>query len=761
MKSKIRNVSLILAIIVGLTLGAFAVARLSNQSSSVEEHQINKLPDESEEIPGSWIVSLDSSVSPSRVAKRAAGKTGGQVGHVYEHALSGFAIEGIENAKALKNIPGVKKVEPDLKVYALSQTLPTGVDRIEADENETASIDGSSTGVDVDIAVIDTGIDLDHPDLKVHASTDCTAGGPMNDTCNDGDGDDGNGHGTHVAGSAAALDNSEGVVGVAPGSRLWAVKVLGDDGSGWLSDIIAGVDWVTSHADEIEVANMSLGGSGVNDSFRTAIQNSVDAGVFYAVAAGNDEKDVYGSDGTFETDDDVIPAAYPEVAAISAMADSDGEPGGDGSDTSYGSDDSFATFSNFSRSVVDGNPVSSPGAAIDLLLPGVEIYSTYKDGGYETYSGTSMSSPHGAGLAGLYIVANNLTPDSASDVHNIRQALIDDGVVQDSEDGLATLDDPDDNWENIGWASSATGDPPTVSWVNPSDGEEVSGSVTIQIDASDTEDDAGSLTVEWQVDGGTWHTATYNSDSGYYEDTWDSTQVSDGEHTLNAEATDSDGNTVNASITVTTENTDNAPTVSWANPQDGDTVSGSTTIQIDASDDKDSGSDLTVEWQVATRTWRTASYSTSTGYYEDNWNTDNVDDGDYDLTARATDSSDQSATSVITVTVDNSTGNSAPEATINDFSEVDTPSPHAKFSVSWEASDADGNLDSAELTLFDDTDNETEASETIDISGGSASGTTELKAKHDDGSGNEYTVELLVTDTESATDSDSATTTEQ
>lgn len=144
------------------------------------------------------------------------------------------------------------------------------------------------------------------------------------------------------------------------------------------------------------------------------------------MAAGNASQDIYGDDGTFETDDDVIPACYPEVATISAMADSDGQPGGSGSDTSYGSDDSFASFSNFSASVVSGNPVSSSGAAIDLLLPGVDIYSTYKDGGYETLSGTSMSSPHGAGLAGLYIASGGRDTDGdgdydSADVYNIRR----------------------------------------------------------------------------------------------------------------------------------------------------------------------------------------------------------------------------------------------------------------------------------------------------------------------------------------------------
>jgi subtilisin family serine protease len=110
-------------------------------------------------------------------------------------------------------------------------------------------------------------------------------------------------------------------------------------------------------------------------------------------AAGNDAQDVYGNDGTFGTNDDFSPAAYPEVATISAFGDSDGQPGGRGPDTSYSADDAFASFSNYSQSVVSGHPVDSPGAAIDLLCPGVDIYSANKNGGYTTFSGTSMAGP--------------------------------------------------------------------------------------------------------------------------------------------------------------------------------------------------------------------------------------------------------------------------------------------------------------------------------------------------------------------------------
>ena len=150
---------------------------------------------------------------------------------------------------------------------------------------------------------------------------------------------------------------------------------------------------------DVDVVNMSVGWleSDANSRafHRTAIQGAVNAGIVVVVAAGNEEDDVYGPDGTLDNDSDYIPASFPEAATISALADSDGEPGGNGADTSAGKDDSFASFSNFSASVAAGNPVTSPGDAIDLLLPGVSILSTYKGGMHATYSGTSMSSPHG------------------------------------------------------------------------------------------------------------------------------------------------------------------------------------------------------------------------------------------------------------------------------------------------------------------------------------------------------------------------------
>ncbi|MCF7709168.1 MAG: S8 family serine peptidase [Verrucomicrobia bacterium] len=514
-------------------------------------------------VPNSYIVQVKKGADVLKTARFTEIFTGGKRGHVYSKALSGFSIQvppGIVKADILAS-PGVKHVEPDLMLHALEQTLPTGVDRIEADQNTT-----DVTGVG--IAIIDTGIDTDHPDLPpvlsgAHFYTVNTGPPWSRGTFQDGNYEDDNGHGTHCAGIAAALDNDEGVVGIAPGANLYAVKVLDSEGAGYLSDIIAGVDWVTQNAGSIAVANMSLGGQGVSDAYRTAIANSVAAGVVYMVAAGNSGVDIYGTDGAFGTSDDYIPAAYPEVATISAMADSDGQPGGNGADTTYGSDDSFAGFSNFSGSVVNDNPVDSIGAAIDLLLPGVDIVSTYLDGGLAEASGTSMAAPHAAGLAALYIAeqgTRDATGDGVvnhEDVYAIRQALIDAAMAQDSANGLATLNDPDGNLENLGWAAPAmdvhdvavtditapasvvVGEPVTINVSVANQGAFEETFNVVLKDDTDIEQ-IGSEPVTLTVGGST--TLTF---------TWDTTGATIGDHTLTAAHNAVDNNPGNNSISTT------------------------------------------------------------------------------------------------------------------------------------------------------------------------------------------------------------------
>lgn len=374
----------------------------------------------SPKVPDHYIVVLNDNLDKSlpETANEMARMHGLAIGHIYSHTIKGFSAYIPEKrVEILKSDPRVKLIDPDFIVSAFDhpdmkakpgttvpppqpgQTLPTGIDRIDAELNQ------ASGPFNIGVAVLDTGIDLDHRDLNVAGGVSFirTRSGP----------DDDNGHGTHVAGIIAAMDNEIGVVGVIPGASLYAVKVLDKNGSGTWSGVIAGIEWVTANSEskQIKVANMSLGGSGsdVDSSLRQAINASVSKGITYVVAAGNDASDAKNS----------VPAAYDSVITISAIVDTDGKPGGTGPYTSYGLDDTFASFSNF-------------GEDVDIAAPGVNILSTWKGGAYKTISGTSMATPHVAGAAALYIFNNPGATPSA-----VRDAL----VLQGDFDGFTG--DPD------------------------------------------------------------------------------------------------------------------------------------------------------------------------------------------------------------------------------------------------------------------------------------------------------------------------------
>jgi subtilisin family serine protease len=349
---------------------------------------------------GRYIVRLKPGVSIDTVADQQVRSRGGVVTLRYTQVINGFSAElSPEAAEALRRDERVLGVMPDVEVFAFAQTTPTGVARIGTTSNTTAKIDGVDQRVNVDVAVLDTGVTA-HPDLYVAGGTDCSGGSNYSD---------GNGHGTHVAGTIGALDNGIGVVGVAPGARIWSVRVLGANGSGSGAAIICGIDWVTANAATIEVANMSLGGTGLtddgncglsnNDIIHQAICESVAAGVTYVVAAGNDGKNA----ATF------FPACYDEVITVSALVDTDGKAGGLGAGTTVGTDDTLASFSNY-------------GADVDVIAPGVNILSTSRTGGYVKMSGTSMASPHAAGAAALYKAVNTSASPST-----VRAALIQGG----------------------------------------------------------------------------------------------------------------------------------------------------------------------------------------------------------------------------------------------------------------------------------------------------------------------------------------------
>lgn len=240
-----------------------------------------------------------------------------------------------------------------------AQTQPWGIRRIKAPDAW-----GISKGQNVKVAVLDSGIDLDHPDLKVAGGINLVESAKKYD--------DDRGHGTHVAGIIAALDNSDGVVGVGPSIQLYAVKVLDKKGRGWWSDIFAGLDWCVDN--RMQVANMSFGSVEYDQTYEQVIYNTYKAGVVLVASAGNRGPD----SGTVQ-----YPARYPGVIAVSAID----------------SADKIASF-------------SSAGPEIDLAAPGVDILSTYTRPKYSTMSGTSMAAPHVAGVAALRM---KFDPDRSPD----------------------------------------------------------------------------------------------------------------------------------------------------------------------------------------------------------------------------------------------------------------------------------------------------------------------------------------------------------
>ncbi|MDP2321308.1 MAG: S8 family serine peptidase [Acidobacteriota bacterium] len=333
------------------------------------------------------VVLQDDGSDVTSIANDHARAYGLSVQRLYRSALRGYAaVIPLARLDDVRNDATVRFVSEDRPVFAVAQNIPTGIDRIEADTSSQSSGNGAGAVNGLAVAVIDTGSGP-HADLNVVGGFNCSTGPSYND---------GNGHGTHVAGTIGAKDDSNGVVGVAPGVRIYSVRVLNNAGSGFWSSVACGIDWVTANAASlgIRVANMSLGGSGSddgncgqsnNDALHLALCNSVAAGITYVVAAGNSGADFSG----------FVPAAYDEVLTVTAMADFNGLPGGGAAATCRTDvDETPADFSNFTT-------VGSGDEGHTIAAPGVCIESTWKGGGYKTISGTSMASPHVTGAAAL------------------------------------------------------------------------------------------------------------------------------------------------------------------------------------------------------------------------------------------------------------------------------------------------------------------------------------------------------------------------
>lgn len=357
---------------------------------------------------GRWIVVL----KPGTDAVAAADRQGRRIGftseRTYKNALRGYAAQlGRAQVTALSRDPSVEMIVADEPIFLQAQTMPTGIARIGTTKSTVAQIDRIDQRVDADVAIVDTGISP-VADLNVVGGYNCS-------TSDRTAWRDVHGHGTHVAGTVGAIDNGSGVVGVAPGVRLWAVKILDNAGEGFLSWYVCGLDWIAAQRDPtdpsrplFESVNMSVAKWGSDDAdcgytnkdiLHKAICRLVSSGVTVVAAAANDAGSAAAR----------VPAAYNEVITVSALADTDGLPGGNGGNKcyswgTYDRDDTFADFSNY-------------GSDVDLIAPGKCIWSTVP-GGYAYSSGTSMAAPHVAGAVALLKASRpGLTPSE------VREAL--------------------------------------------------------------------------------------------------------------------------------------------------------------------------------------------------------------------------------------------------------------------------------------------------------------------------------------------------
>ena len=520
-----------------IAMAAAAVALLAAMSAEAQNGRGGKGANSAVQlrltgpIKGQYIVVLrDDVADPAAVANEMARTHGLGRGFLYSNVIKGFSASVPEAALAgLSRDPRVAFIEADQWAHSSATETPTGIQRINVPSG------GWGVGdIDADVAVIDTGI-ADHPDINKAGHTDCT-GGPNLDRwqeCNTNSGDDGNGHGTHVAGTIGGL-----VTGVAPGARMWGVKVMKNNGSGWYSNVIAGVEWAASNPDvDITVANMSLGG-GDSAALCEAIDGAVAAGVFIAVAAGNSATDA----------SDTSPAnckqkhgARAGMMTVSALADSDGNPGGGpwiATCRGGEGEDTLASFSNF-------------GAAVDVIAPGVCILSTWNDGGYNTISGTSMASPHVAGAAAL-LASMDPQPDPAAMEAAIESAG-NDGWSGDRDSVNEPLLDVGNAGVFAPNGAGSGGDidaAPSVTITSPANGDTVSGSLDI---AATITDDIGVNQVVFDIEGQTM-SGVSNDTADTWSVNWDTTGYTEGVHVINVTATDTAGQPRKASISVTVDN---------------------------------------------------------------------------------------------------------------------------------------------------------------------------------------------------------------
>jgi len=453
---------------------------------------------------------------------------GGEIKSVYQ-IKPAVAVSLPQKAiDALEKNPKIAFIVPDLEIFTMAETLDWGVDRIDAD-----IVHEYNKGTGVKVAIMDTGIDYDHPDLAANYKGGYDFGGRLVWLGrNDDDPMDKQGHGTHCAGIVAAVKGNDiGVIGVAPEAYLYAVKVFDDRGNGRYSDVIEGLEWCIDN--DIQVISMSFGSaySAGDPGIEPWINAAYDAGILLVGAAGNE--------GSGE-DTVIYPARYANVIAVAA------------------------TDRNNNRA-----SWSSTGPDVELAAPGVSIYSTYLGGGYATMSGTSMACPHVAGTAALAIEAGE---------GDVRQRL------KDTADDLGTTGKDNQYGHGLVDADEAappTGNqPPVANAKGPYTGDEGS---SIEFDGSESSDPDGTIdSYEWDFGDGT--SGTGSNPTHAYAD--------NGEYTVTLTVTDDDGGTGIDNAAATISNV--APTADAGGPYTG--YVGQAVTFAGSATDPGTADVLTYEW---------------------------------------------------------------------------------------------------------------------------------------------------------------------